>query len=484
MSLRSLATNDNNDSTIFTFYFLKTTYNENEKNSVTIRLEDKNSPYNIKIDETFLTSSIDFAYDQSLLISNLDQQNDDFSNLKIDISLKLKEWRNANANLRNIINLGYESYISGNIDSSNISFDNRIFIMVQKRFNNMGRNIAQKRGTKYFIFDEDSLDFNINISDFSINLSFIDNFEINSKFLKGDQVSDHINLDSDVEYTFEAKLLIIPRNFFTISTLPASEYQQSSIIYGQKFKEKEEIYNILLQNTNSMQTQTKIDLIHKILSQINQNNISSLNQLSLNILYDYCLKATASNNSIVIKKRELSQVNRFVKLISVPGELPVYLNKNNQKKLISFDIYLKINEISSDFKNDILIAFLLRSVRRILKSINASKNNIYKNSLTENLSLDNQIVTTFIANCNRNITNLSATISEQIVKLSVNIELNSFMHSAVDFSKHLINLKIQNVDLTLNIENFFNSNHSMQVTFLQDSYIKLNTQKLDEFLKL
>jgi hypothetical protein len=481
--LKSLINIENTNSTTFTFYYLKS---ENDsQNSITFQIEDNSRIYNVQIDESYTITNINPAYDQKLIISRSQTMHDEnFSNLNVNISLRIRDWKNINSNLSDLINLGYENYINGTID--NIKFDNRIFLIVQKKFNNQGPSNIQKSGIKYFIFDQDDLNLSVNISDFSLNLNFTDNFNLNSLFLKSNQISDHLNLDTDIEYIFESKLLIIPRNFFTTSGLSTTIYTAEQIQAARDFKEKEEIYNILLQNTKTMHPQIKIDTIHKILSNINQNNFSMLNQLSLKILYDnYALLNTAANSSIILPRLSIEEnENITTSILSFYKEDShiSFISKSNVKQMnitLCFVIDSQTGD-TADFINSLTIPVVnnILAQAKILNNVQITKNSNFNSTFSQNRNINFDLVSEFVNKFNQNLSVPVINISDNILTLSINSTISSFSYELTELLRNLSSLSIQNVDLSFEISNYRSQKYEVKIKNPDECRLTVNVNDL------
>ncbi len=483
--LKNLINNEEGEeATTFSFYYLKSEHDG--LNSVTFQIEDNNRTYNVILNESYTTTLSNPEYDQKIEIKNSQDHDENFSNLNVDISLKIKDWKNVNSNLKNIITLGYENYINGTI--TNIDFDNRIFVIVQKRFINMGQVNNQKSGIKYFIFDEDDLNINVDVSTFLLNLNFVDNFDINTMFLKSNQISDHLNLDTNIEYTFESKLLIIPRNFFTTSTLSTNTYTEQQIKTAQEFKEKEEIYNILLQNTQMMHPQAKIDTIHKILSNINQNNFSLLNQLSLKILYEnYAIKNTSANQSIILPKltENSNQIEKTALSFSKENSEIKFLKLNSlNEETINIKLGFIIDSQSANIKNLVnsLIIPIVNNItaqNKILGNIQISDYLTFNNSeFKQNLIIDTKILSDFVSKFNQymsrpivDIVNNILFITTKIPVLSLNYELNELV-------RNLNTLSVPNVDFIFEISSYRSLQHEVIIRNSDECILKVSVNDI------
>ncbi len=386
----------NQNENTLTFYLRN--YSSNPLNINFVFEQDFERYYKTFNIETIYTQT---NYEQSLIIKNNARFNlEQYSNLDIEYSLKIKNFKNTNTNLNRFLTLNYENIFLQELQDGTSqlteNFENNIFVIVKKSIFQEGDHVKDK----YYIFNRDIFQ-NINLTlnvDLNLELKFKDDLNTNTFFFKSFEY-DNVDLKKNVKYVFDARIMIIPLGFFITNT----EYNTK-----QRIKE-------LLSINNSMQpipSQGRVDEFYTILKNINDNKFSDLNQLLLYKLYQlYCLKDTQASNEIILTKKE--NIKNNVNELSLRQIINSFSQIGQDKKInitLTFDITtrqsnndmlnLLINDISNYFDNvyfkhnkeyinttTIIPRFTTTELRRELSNVNI-QSTLTSNVLEIKLVLD------------------------------------------------------------------------------------------------
>ena len=382
------------------------------------------------------------SYNQTLTIqNNLNFNTRDFSNLDISYNLIIKNFKNSNTNLNRFLSLNYENIFLQELQEGKTqldsNFENNIFVIVKKSIYQDNEFIKDK----FYIFNKDIFQ-NIQTSfetDLTLELKFNDNQTINSYFFKPFSY-DNLNLNKDVKYKFEAKIMIIPLGFF---------------ITNSDWTTREKIKELLSLNKplNNLPSAGIIDSFYGILKNINDNKFSDLNQLTLYKLYsDFCLNSTVASNEIFIPTRVNSNIlNNIFSYRNISYTL---VRGRNQTKILKFTInFDNINIVSN---SNILLSLMNDIQNNIFKEIYFKDNNQYSNtsiiiSQFTNTELENEF-----KNNLRIKYELNSNTLQLIAELTISPELFRFFNLAytrsIDtFLPYNVNFLNQNLYFKLNL---------------------------------
>ncbi len=350
-------------------------------------------------------------YEQTLTIQNNTNFNtSQFSNLDISYNLKIKNFKNTNTNLNRFLTLNYENIFLQELqDGTNQltdNFENNIFVIVKKSIYQEGFHVKDK----YYIFNRDIFQ-NINLSlnvDLNLDLKFRDDISINSFFFKSFQY-DNVDLNKNVKYTFDARIMIIPLGFFITN----SEY-----ITKKRIKELLSINNSQL----PIPSQGQVDMFYAILKNINDNKFSDLNQILLYKLYNlYSLKDTQASNEIVLTTNESRNENLNELLLKKITNIYAV-----EKQAFIFTLTFDINFKQSDNK---VLVLLMNEIQNYFEEVYFKHNQEYVNSINiiprfTAAELKRELKNTDI------ITNVSSNQLELQLTLNVSPELFRFFSLA------------------------------------------------------
>jgi len=409
------------------------------------------------------------SYDQSLTIqNNLNFNTRDFSNLDITYKLLIKNFKNSNTNLNRFLSLNYENIFLQELQESktqlDANFENNIFVIVKKSIYQDNEFIKDK----FYIFNKDIFQ-NIQTSfqtDLSLELKFNDNLLVNSFFFKSFSY-DNLNLNKDVKYKFEAKVMIIPLGFF----ITTSEWST-----------RERIKELLSLNKplNSLPSAGIIDSFYGMLKNINDNKFSDLNQLILYKLYsDFCLNNTVATNEIFIKTRNNSQV---LNNIFSYRNIGYTLNKGrNQSKILKFVINFDIIDTVSN--SNILLSLMNDLQNNIFKDVYFRDNNQYTNSAViipqfTNIELENEfknnISIKYELNSNTLQINVDLRLSPELIRFfnfAYNRSTNTFLPYNFDFLNQNLYFKLNLPD---SISRKIDQTHTISFNNIQNKYIMID----------
>ncbi len=352
-----------------------TSKNANENNLIFYLRNYSANPLTIKLvfeqdfETYYKTFNIETIYAQTNYEQNLSIQNNtrfnlsNYSNLDIEYSLKIKNFKNTNTNLNRFLTLNYENIFLQELQDGTSqlteNFENNIFVIVKKSIYQEDEHVKDK----YYIFNRDifqNISLSLNV-DLNLNLKFKDDVNINSFFFKSFEY-DNVDLRKNVKYTFEARIMIIPLGFFITNT----EYNTK-----QRIKE-------LLSINNSQQpipSQGRIDEFYIILKSINDNKFSDLNQILLYKLYQlYCLKDTQASNEIVLNKKE--NIKNNVNELSLRQIVNNFSKIGQDKKI---NIILTFDIISRQSNNN-MINLLINDIQNYFETVFFKHNQEYVNS--------------------------------------------------------------------------------------------------------
>ena len=422
-------------------------------------------------------------YEQRLTITDNNAVTKDFSNLNIEYLIKIKNFKNSSNNLNRFLTLNYENIFLQELQQGkeqlSQDFENNIFVIVKKSIYQESIHVKDK----YYIFNKDIRNFNMELqlnteNDLNLKLKFIDDFQTNNFFFTNIKNYDNLDLTKNVQYKFEARIMIIPIGFFIVN---------SDYITKQRIKELLSLNNF----KKPLASSNKVEEIFQILKKINDNSFADLNQLYLHKLYqEFCLKDTQANNEISIAATTLnllenSNLNKL-SFNSISYSLIPAIERQKKLRLsLNFEFLLK----NSDNTKIVTILNKLQSIS-ILNSFFFKHNNSY-------INISSQVITELSSSLlrqslNRGLQytfNINANSLEIVLILEFNSDLNRFFNlaytrSKLEFSPYSFDFLDRNLylrlDLPVNLSEgdesieFFNISENDSQYCLLDFYQFLN----------
>jgi len=400
-------------------------------------------------------------YEQSLTIQNENFPNSDFSNLNIEYSIKIRNFKNSNTNLNRFLSLNYENIFLEELQKGktqlNQDFENNIFVVIKKSIYQEGSRIKDK----YYIFNKDISFNNIQLqlqtdTDLKLKLNFRDNLNINTFFFRSNQY-DNVNIQENVEYKFEARIMIIPIGFFITQNDYVTKVRIKELLCLNNFQK-------------ALPSSNKINEIFQILKKINDNNFSSLNQLYLHKLYnDFCLKDTQAANNILILPNNPTTLN--VNKLSFRNIDYKLFVQPDRSKILKFQIGLDLLLKNSETRDLLLVLNQLQKIN-LFNSIFFKDNSSYVNIL--------QVIPEISADRLRQAlnNNLSFTINVATNSVNIDIILNlneelriffnfAYTRSTLQFSPYVYDFLNRNLYIKINIPNTL-TNNSDTIEFIDD----------------
>lgn len=455
--------------------------NQTENNSIFYLRNYSNNPLTLKFvfEQDFEIYEISFPieviyeltdYQQSLNITNNNLNLfKDFSNLNVEYSIKIKNFKNSNTNLNRFISLNYENIFLQEIQQGTSqlteNFENNIFVIIKKSIYQEDIRVKDK----YYIFNKDINFGNLQLqteNDLNLILNFNDNLALNQFFFTNLQL-DNVDITKNVKYTFDARIMIIPLGFFITSN---------------NFETQKRIKEILCLNNaqSSIPSQSKINEIFQILKGINEDKFNNLNQVFLYKLYnDFCLKNTQASNELVLSTQRDTTIN--LNRLGFKDIQYNLINLSNQtKKLnftINFDIILKTS-------NNTNLTLNLNNLTNVINRFFFRDNNLYITTsqiipefteLELQRELQNNLSYTF---------NVTSSSIELVASLNISAELRRFFNlaysrSTLDFAPYNFNFLNRNLYLRLNLPTTLNNTtnnitETIEFKNIENQYILLD----------
>jgi hypothetical protein len=460
---------------------ITTTKNEEENSFIFYLRNYSDNPFTLKFvfEQDFETYELNFDiksiyglvdYEQSLTITNKNNFiTSKFSNLDIQYKIKIKNFKNSNINLNRFLSLNYENIFLQELQNGTTQlsrdFENNIFVIVKKSI--LQDNIHIK--DKFYIFNKDVFE-NLKLqiqteNDLTLDLNFNDNETVNALFFKTFQY-DNVDLTKNVNYRFEARIMIIPIGFFIT---------QNDYVTKLRIKEL-----LCLNNINQpIPSAAQINEIFYILKTINDNKFADLNQVYLYKLYqNYCLKNTQANNEILIATANQTNVNdNQITFRSVNYNLNTL--KTQTKKLefiLTFDIISKTS-------NNLTLTSIINNMKNLFTQFYFKDNNILTPTTQiipefTNLEIKNELNNTSFK-CN-----ITANTLTVIITLNISAEFLRFLSLAYNrsnknFAPYTFDFLNQNLYLKLNLPDSLSiniGNQSEKISFrnIENQYILLD----------
>ena len=427
--------------------------NQTENNGIFYLRNYSNNPLTLKFvfEQDFEIYEISFPieviyeltdYQQSLNITNNNLNLfKDFSNLNVEYSIKIKNFKNSNTNLNRFISLNYENIFLQEIQQGTSqlteNFENNIFVIIKKSIYQEDIRIKDK----YYIFNKDINFGNLQLqteNDLNLILNFNDDLALNQFFFTNLQL-DNVDITKNVKYTFDARVMIIPLGFFITSN---------------NFEIQKRIKEILCLNNaqSSIPSQGKIDEIFQILKGINEDKFNNLNQVFLYKLYnDFCLKNTQASNELVLStQRDISINLNRLGFKNIQYNL---INSSNQTKKLNFTINFDIILKTSDNTN---LTLNLNNLTNVINRFFFKDNGLYIatsqiipefTELELQRELQNNLKYTF---------NVTSSSIQLVASLNISAELRRFFNlaysrSTLNFAPYNFNFLDRNLYLRLNL---------------------------------
>jgi hypothetical protein len=455
--------------------------NQTENNSIFYLRNYSNNPLTLKFvfEQDFEIYEISFPieviyeltdYQQSLNITNNNLNLfKDFSNLNVEYSIKIKNFKNSNTNLNRFISLNYENIFLQEIQQGTSqlteNFENNIFVIIKKSIYQEDIKVKDK----YYIFNKDINFGNLQLqteNDLNLILNFNDDLALNQFFFTNLQL-DNVDITKNVKYTFDARIMIIPLGFFITSN---------------NFETQKRIKEILCLNNaqSSIPSQSKINEIFQILKGINEDKFNNLNQIFLYKLYnDFCLKNTQASNELVLSTQRDTTINlNRLRFKDIQYNL---INLSNQtKKLnftINFDVILKTS-------NNTNLALNLNNLTNVINRFFFRDNSLYITTsqiipefteLELQRELQNNLSYTF---------NVTSSSVELVTSLNISAELRRFFNlaysrSTLNFAPYNFNFLDRNLYLRLNLPTTLNNTtnnivETIEFKNIENQYILLD----------